>query len=120
MTRHHHAMAVALLLTSPAVAAAQDAISVLNAVAKAMHLEQVKTIRYTATGSAYAIGQSFTADGPYPRSSMKFVRDFDLDGFSARQEFVNTRVDKRGGGAGRVGAEVMQVQYPNRNAAWPQ
>jgi hypothetical protein len=40
MTRHHHASAVALLLTSPAVAAAQDAISVLNAVAKAMHLEQ--------------------------------------------------------------------------------
>jgi hypothetical protein len=52
MTRHHHALAVALLLTLPAVAAAQDAISVLNAVAKAMHLEQVKTIRHTATLSA--------------------------------------------------------------------
>ena len=64
MTRHHHAFAIALLLTSPAVAAAQDAISVLNAAAKAMHLEQVKAIRYTATGSQYAIGQSFTAGGP--------------------------------------------------------
>ena len=64
MTRHHHAMAVALLLTSPAVAAAQDAISVLNAAAKAMHLEQVNTIRYTARGSQYAIGQSYTSTMP--------------------------------------------------------
>src|SRR5262245_41449061 len=120
MTRHHHALAVALLLTSPAVAAAQDATAVLNDVAKAMHIEQVKTVRYTATGSQYAIGQSFVAGDPDPRSSMRFRRDVDLEGFSAKQEFENTRVDKRGGGPARVGAVQMQVQYPNRMAAWPQ
>ena len=84
-----------------------------------MHLEQVKTIRYTATGSVFAIGQSYTAGGPYPLLSLKFSRDFDLEGFTARQELVNTRVDKQGGGQpNRVGAEAKQVQYMSRDAAW--
>lgn len=114
------AFALTFLLAGPALAAAQDAKTVLNAAVTAMRLDQVKTIRYTATGSAYAIGQSFTPGGIYPRSSMKFVRDFDLDGFTVRQEFVNTRVDRRGGGLpNRVGAETKQVQYVSRNSAWP-
>ncbi|MBI4265964.1 MAG: MBL fold metallo-hydrolase [Acidobacteria bacterium] len=122
MIRHHHrALALALLLTAPATAAAQDAMTVLNAAVKAMRLENVTTIRYTATGSAYAIGQSFTPGGPYPRSAMTFVRDFDIDGFTVRQEFVNTRVERRGGGLpNRVGAETRQVQYASRNSGWPQ
>lgn len=118
---HHHALALALLIIAPVTAAAQDAMTVLNAAVKAMRLEQVKTIRYTATGSAFAIGQSFTPGGPYPRSAMKFSRDFDLDGFTMRQEFVNTRVDGRGGGLpNRVGAETRQVQYASRSSGWPQ
>lgn len=122
MIRHFHcALAFALFVSAPVAAAAQDAMAVLNAAAKAMRLEQVKAIRYTATGSAFAIGQSFTPGSPYPRSSMKFVRDFDLDGFTMRQEFVNTRVDSRGGGIpNRVGAETKQVQYASRGSGWPQ
>jgi len=118
---HHHALALVLLLTAPVTAAAQDAMTVLNDAVKAMRLEQVKTIRYTATGSAFAIGQSFTPGGPYPRSAMTFARDFDLAGFTMRQEFVNTRVDRRGGGVpNRAGAETRQVQYASRSSGWPQ
>jgi glyoxylase-like metal-dependent hydrolase (beta-lactamase superfamily II) len=119
--RHRRVLVLTVLVFAPVAADAQDAMSVLGDAVKAMRLEQVKTIRYTASGSAYNIGQSFRPGGPYPRSSMKFVREFDIDGFAARQEFVNTRVDRRGGGnPNRVGAEVRNVQYPNRSAAWPQ
>jgi hypothetical protein len=98
MLRQYRVFTLVILSAAPLFAAAQeDAMSVLSAAAKAMHLEQVKTIRYTATGSAFAIGQSYVAGGAYPRLSLKFSRDFDLDGFTARQELVNTRVDKRGG-----------------------
>ena len=56
MTRHLHcALAFALFVSAPVAAAAQDAMAVLNAAAKAMRLEQVNAIRYTATGSAFAI-----------------------------------------------------------------
>lgn len=121
MTRYRHVCVLTLLLTASAAAPAQDAMTVLNDAAEAMHLQDVKTIRYTATGSAFAIGQSFRPGGPYPRSAAQVVRELDLEGFTARQEFVNTRVDERGGGLpNRVGAEVRQLQFPNQNAAWPQ
>lgn len=121
MSRHLYALVGASLLTVPFVASGQDAMAVLNAAAEAMHLQDVKTIRYTSTGSAFAIGQSFRAGGPYPRSAAQVVRELDLEGFTARQEFVNTRVDERGGGQpNRVGAEVRQLQFPSQSAAWPQ
>src|SRR5207249_667077 len=61
------------------------------------------------------------AGGPYPRFTIKkFVRDFDLDSYTIRQEFVTTRADERGGALPvKVGAEQTQVQYINRNSPWP-
>lgn len=120
MNRYSGILVSTLLLAAPAAARAQDAAAFLNDAAKAMHIENVHTVRYTATGSAYAIGQSYVAGGPYPRSSMEFTRELDLDGFTGQQQFVNTRVDDRGGGLpNRVGAQVRQVQNLSRSQPWP-
>src|SRR5688500_667165 len=87
-----------LCLALPASAAAQDAMSVLANASKAMGLDNVKTIKYTATGSTYSIGQAYIAGSQYPRNSIrKFVRDFDLDNFLVRQEFVTVRAEELGG-----------------------
>src|ERR1044072_3762128 len=74
MNRYSAIFVSTLLLAGPAAARAQDAAAFLNDAAKAMHIENVHTVRYTATGSAYAIGQSYTAGGAYPRSSMPVTR----------------------------------------------
>jgi glyoxylase-like metal-dependent hydrolase (beta-lactamase superfamily II) len=121
MIRKRNLIVFAVLLALPAVLIAQDAMTALNNAAKAMGIDSVKTLQYTATGSTFSVGQSFTPGGPYPRFTIKkFVRDLDLDSFSLRQEFVTTRADLRGGGLPiAVGAEQNQVQYINQNSAWP-
>jgi glyoxylase-like metal-dependent hydrolase (beta-lactamase superfamily II) len=121
MMKKNSVFAFALLLVVPAALMAQDAMRVLNDAARVMGLENLRTLQYTASGSTFGIGQSFTAGGPYPRFTIKkFVRDFDLDSFTIRQEFVTTRTDLRGGALPiRVGAEQTQVQYLNSNSPWP-
>src|SRR5881396_4449208 len=87
----------------PLNAAAQDAVSVIDASAKAMSSATLQSIRYTGSGTNNSVGQAFTAGGPWPRFKVtKYVALVNYTVPVMRQEIV--RVDNenppRGGGAG--------------------
>ena len=66
---------VALAVTS---ATAQGPNPVLTAAVEAMGSTLVGNIQFTATGSSYALGQSFKPDGPWPAFKLtKYQLDVD-------------------------------------------
>jgi glyoxylase-like metal-dependent hydrolase (beta-lactamase superfamily II) len=92
------AMCAALFAASGAIAIGQNASAVLDAAAKAMGTDTLKSIEYTGNGSRYFLGQSPTPGGPYPRWIVKrYVVDINYDTRSLREEIDRTNED--GGGA---------------------
>ena len=84
-------------------APAQDARSVLQAAAKTMGVENLRSIQYTGTGWQGMVGQNFTPDLDWPRVDLtSYTRTIDFDTMSSREEYVRAQGNNppRGGGAG--------------------
>ena len=82
---------------------AQDARSVLQAAARTMGVENMRSIQYTGTGWQGMVGQNFTPDLDWPRVDLtSYTRTIDFDTMSSREEYVRAQGDNlpRGGGAG--------------------
>jgi glyoxylase-like metal-dependent hydrolase (beta-lactamase superfamily II) len=82
-------MLITLTLTCAicALAAAQDAKSVLEATLK--NMGEVKSIRYSGSGATFTLGQSVSPTAPWPRVEVKsFTRTVDYDRLATRHEGV--------------------------------
>ena len=84
-------MLIALMLVSfCAVAAAQDAKSVIEATMKT--IGEVKSIQYSGSGAQFTLGQSVSPDAPWPRVEIKsFTRTVDYEKPASRQEGVGAQ-----------------------------
>jgi glyoxylase-like metal-dependent hydrolase (beta-lactamase superfamily II) len=97
--------------TSPALA---DAVA-------AMGSTLVGNVQFTATGSAYAMGQSFRPDGPWPAFKLaSYKLDIDYILPAMRADLVRTNPDgpvQGGGGLPLIGPQ-RQVQSLRGTTAW--
>jgi glyoxylase-like metal-dependent hydrolase (beta-lactamase superfamily II) len=114
-------VAVLLLLLSPAAVPAQDGKAALDAVAKALGADVVTSVVYDGTGSVYAVGQSATPGGAWPRFNAKsYSRAINYDTASMREVVVRTQAETppRGGGLQPVRGEQRQQFFLRENHAW--
>jgi glyoxylase-like metal-dependent hydrolase (beta-lactamase superfamily II) len=80
---------IALMLVC-AVAAAQDAKSVIKATMK--NIGEVKSVQFSGSGAQFTLGQSVGPDVPWPRVEIKsFTRTVDYEKVASRQEGVGAQ-----------------------------
>src|SRR5262245_65698481 len=85
-------VAVFLLGASPAMMVAQDTNTVLLNTAKAMGMENLKTISFSATGSSAGIGQNKNPKVAWPVARLKaYTRELDLEAGSWHAQMVEVR-----------------------------
>jgi hypothetical protein len=107
-------LAMAVLALLPWVGEGQDAKSVLEGVAKSMGATDLKTIQYSGSGSAFAVGQNPNPTAPWPRINLKsFTRTVNYDTASLRNEILRTQAKQppRGGGGNRSRASSARSYW---------
>lgn len=112
-------MLVAALL--PAVAAAQDAKSVVENAVKAMGAGNLGSIRYSGSGFNYALGQAVNPSSPWPKFNVKtYERVIDFDAGGTRQTMVRTQAENppRGGGQQPIIGEQTQTAVNGFKEPW--
>ena len=100
---------------------AQDARSVLQAAAKAMGADNVRTIQYSGTGWNAGVGQSFSPQDDWPRFEVtRYTRTIDYNARSSREEFTRRQGNNppRGGGGTPLQGDQQQVLVVSGNYAW--
>jgi glyoxylase-like metal-dependent hydrolase (beta-lactamase superfamily II) len=110
-----------LALPSPA-ASAEDAKTVVDNAAKAMGIQNLGSIRYTATGFNFALGQAVNPSSPWPKFNVKsYERIIDFDAGAASQTMVRTQAENppRGGGQQPIVGEQNQTQTLGMAQPWP-
>ena len=81
-------------------AAAQDAQAVLKRAALILGSDNVKTLRFTATGSGASYGQAYSPGGAWPKITLSsYVRELDYDNAFTSERVVRARAEPKGGGA---------------------
>ncbi|MBI2187118.1 MAG: MBL fold metallo-hydrolase [Acidobacteria bacterium] len=119
MARKALLLAAVVALASDA-GSAQDARAVLQAAAKAMGADQVRTIQYTATGWNALVGQSYNLNEDWPRFEVtSYTRVIDYGANASREDFTRRRgsYPMRGGGAPFDGDQRV-VQVVSDGVAW--
>jgi glyoxylase-like metal-dependent hydrolase (beta-lactamase superfamily II) len=104
----------------PATAGAQGA-AALDDVAAALGANGLKTLQITASGSSFALGQSFAPGVPWPRSNVpSFTRTINYETASLRDELVRTQAEDppRGGGNQPIRGELRQTLALSGQYAW--
>jgi glyoxylase-like metal-dependent hydrolase (beta-lactamase superfamily II) len=94
-------------------ASAQDAQSVVAAAAKAMGVDALKTVQYSATGLDFALGQAPNPSSPWPKFVNKsYSRAVNFETPASRVERVRVQGENppRGGGQQPVVGEQPQNQ----------
>ena len=103
-------------------AAAQDAQSVLRDASKALAVENVKSLNYSATGYEFAFGQAPSPLAPWPKFIDKsYTRTVDYSVPASRVERVRTQGENppRGGGGQPLVGEQTQTQTIVVDASTP-
>ncbi len=114
------ALAVGL---SGAAIAADDAEALLRRAERAMGAAEVKTLRFSASGTGATFGQSFKPELTWPKLAYsRFVRTMDYETASLREEFARSRTEPFGGGAVPLmgGGEQRATVFLQGNTAWNQ
>lgn len=103
-----------------AAALAQDAKTVVNNVAQALGASSVNTLQYAGTGFAWAFGQSYRPDGPYPKFYARYSRQLDYEKDLSREETVRTQFENppRGGGGQPLYRESRGVAVAGASSPW--
>jgi len=115
-------LSVALLSLT---AAAQDAATVISNASKAMGVENLKTIQYSASGFDFALGQNANPNLPWPKFINKtYTRMVNFETQASRVERIRMQGENppRGGGQQPVVGEQNQQQtiVVNANTPWAQ
>jgi len=112
---------LALLGLMAGTTAAQDAKTVLQAASKAMGADNLKTIQITGTGTAGAVGQSYSPNDDWPHFDVpKYTRTIDYTAKSSKEELTRRQgtYPPRGGGGTPIQGEQQQVLIVSGNSAW--
>ncbi len=112
---------VAFLAVMVGTAAAQDARAVLQAAAKNIGADTVKTIQISGTGMTAAVGQSYSPTEDWPKfEGTKYTKTIDYDAKSSREELTRRQGTNppRGGGGTPLQGEQQQVAIVSGNYAW--
>jgi glyoxylase-like metal-dependent hydrolase (beta-lactamase superfamily II) len=112
---------VAVLAVMVGPVAAQDAKAVLQAAAKNMGADNLKTIQISGTGMNAAVGQSFSPDSDWPRFEVtKYTRTIDYDAKSSREQITRRQGNypAQGGGGTPIQGEQQQDLIVSGNSAW--
>src|SRR5215210_4825815 len=117
------AIALSALLVSPA--SAQDAKTVIDNASKAIGVDTLKTVQYSATGLDFVLGQAPNPNSPWPKFINKsYTRAIDFSVPASRVERVRVQGENppRGGGQQPVVGEqpVTQTIIVNDNTPWVQ
>src|SRR5262245_10344558 len=117
------ALVLALLLAS--VPSAQDAASVVSAASKAMGVDALKTVQYSATGNDFALGQAPTPASPWPKFvNTSYTRVINFETPASRVDRVRVQGENppRGGGQQPIVGEQKQSQtiIVKNDTPWPQ
>ena len=114
-------MAVMCLAVMVRTAAAQDARTVLQAAARTMGADNLKTVQISGTGVTAAVGQSYSPNDDWPRFEVtKYTKTIDYDAKSSREELTRRQGTNppRGGGGTPLQGEQQQVFIVSGNSAW--
>jgi glyoxylase-like metal-dependent hydrolase (beta-lactamase superfamily II) len=101
---------------------AQDATTVIAAASKAMGVNGLKTVHYSATGSDFVLGQAPNPSSPWPRFTNKsYSRSIDFEKPVSRVDRVRVQGENppRGGGQQPIVGEQPQNQTIIVDAATP-
>ena len=110
----------ALLALTAGTAAAQDAKAVLQAAAKTMGTDNLKTIQISATeGFDAAAGQSYLAGELWPHFQVtSYTRTIDFDAKSSKEELTLKQGNYPARGAAPIVGERRDVAIVSGNYAW--
>ena len=111
---------VALLALFGTTSTLQDATSVLNEVDRTLGAAGLKSVRYSGTGFAYAFGQNYRPDVPYPKFYAKYSRSIDFEKGVSREETTRTQFEDppRGGGGQPLYTEAAGAAVASENSTW--
>src|ERR1700681_1064220 len=103
------ALAVAVVWTT----AAQDAKAVISNASRAMGVDALKTVQYSATGLDFTLGQAPNPSSPWPKFINKsYTRSINFETPASRVDRVRVQGETppRGGGQQPVVGEQPQTQ----------
>src|SRR6516225_968353 len=117
-------MLLVILSSMIALAAAQDAKSLLQAADKAIGASAVNSVQYSGTGFMGAVGQSLATEGTgsdWPRTDFKsYSATIDYASKSSKEEHVRVQGSNvgRGGGFVPLQGEVHTANFVSDSYAW--
>jgi len=121
-------LALLLLGTAPiafasmlGTAAAQDARTLLQAADRAIGASTANSIQYSGTGWMRPVGQSFAANGDWPRLDLKsYTNTIDYGSRSGKEEYVQVQGNNRplGGGFQPIVGQRHTTEFVSGNSAW--
>src|SRR5258706_1086204 len=106
-------VACALAAVLAWTASAQDAKSVIANASKAIGVDALKTVQFSATGLDFALGQAPNPSSPWPKFINKsYTRAINFEAPASRVERVRIQGENppRGGGQQPIGGEQPQNQ----------
>jgi glyoxylase-like metal-dependent hydrolase (beta-lactamase superfamily II) len=120
VARHIFAL-IAVLSVATGTAAAQDARAVLQAAAKDMGADTLRTVEITGTGMTAAVGQSFAPGTDWPRFEVtSYTRTIDYENRTSSEQMTRRQGNypPQGGGGTPLQGEQQQHFVVSGNSAW--
>jgi glyoxylase-like metal-dependent hydrolase (beta-lactamase superfamily II) len=120
VARHIFAL-IAVLIVATGTAAAQDARAVLQAAARNMGADSLKTVEITGTGMNAAVGQSFAPGTDWPRFEVtSYTRTIDYENRTSSEQITRRQGNypPQGGGGTPLQGEQQQHFLVSGNSAW--
>ena len=113
-------LAVVAMLALVGATSAQDAGTVLDEAARTLGAAELKSIQYSGTGFAYAFGQNYRPDSPYPKFHATYSRAIDYERGLSREETVRTQFETppRGGGGQPLYTDARGAATVTGNSGW--
>ena len=110
------------LVLAAAAPAAQDATAVIGGASKALGVDTLKTVQYSATGFDFALGQAPNPSSPWPKFINKsYTRAVDFEKGASKVDRVRVQGENppHGGGQQPIVGEQPQSQIIVVNASTP-
>src|SRR5256885_6737912 len=104
---------IALVALAAATPSAQDAAAVIGNASKALGVDSLKTVQYSATGFDFALGQAPNPSSPWPKFIEKsYTRSVDFEKPASRVDRVRMQGENppHGGGQQPIIGEQTQSQ----------
>ncbi len=104
-----------------ATAFGQEADALLRRAAAAMGADQLKTLRYSGSGSGASFGQAYTPGGAWPALRISsYARSIDYEAAALNEDIMRGRAEPKGGGAVPLTGEARAVTVVSGQFAWNQ